>query len=186
MYKYSPTWIFFSLLAGHVPFLSPVPNSQLCTGSPGNPVININFSTGSILPLAPGHTHTSSFCTYDGFYTITGATRGCFNNAWHALNSDHTGGGGIMLVNASYTPGGNGNDIVLDGITFRPCGPHTISEIVGFGIFVDFCEDSATSCSLKADVSTGFSDPAYFWQFANDSGKTWQDNYGVLARVYCR
>jgi hypothetical protein len=120
MYKNSPTGLFFSLLAGHVLFVSPAANSQLCTGSLGDPVININFSPGSISPLAPGYTHTSSSCPDDGYYTIAGASISFFNNAWHTVNSDQTDWGDFMLVNPSYTPGGNGNDIVLDDITCRP------------------------------------------------------------------
>lgn len=268
MNKFWPICLNMALVAGNILFCTPLAQGQLCTGSLGDPVININFSPGSILPVAPGYTYTSSSCPNDGYYTITGSTSGCFNNAWHTVNSDHTGGGGFMLVNASYTPGdffvakvsglcpsttyefaawminvlrntgikpnlvfsietpsgtilkdfatgdipetsgplwkqygfyfttppdnaeivlrirnnapgGGGNDIGLDDITFRPCGPLITTEIQGFSNPVDVCKDSAGTYTLTADVSTGFSDPVYFWQISLDKGTTWQDIPGA-------
>jgi hypothetical protein len=85
--------------------VAPVAQSRLCTGSPGDPLININFSPGSILPVAPGYTYTSSSCPDDGFYTVTGYSSGCFGGAWYPVSTDDTGGVSFMLANASYTPG---------------------------------------------------------------------------------
>lgn len=92
-------------------FCGPVGSSclfaQLCTGSLGDPVVNINFgSTSNSGPgySAPGYSFVSTSCPNDGSYTITNASSGCFGNAWHTVNSDHTGNGNFMLVNASYTP----------------------------------------------------------------------------------
>jgi len=87
--------------------LSYAVKAQLCTGSLGDPVVFINFgSSGNSGPgySAPGYTYINSSCPDDGFYTITSATANCFGNAWHSVNSDHTGNGNFMLVNASYTP----------------------------------------------------------------------------------
>lgn len=84
-------------------------NAQLCTGSLGDPVVNITFggSTGTGgNPAVPGYMYTSSSCPNDGFYTVTNSTSSCFGNTWHSVSSDHTGGGsGFMLVNASFTAG---------------------------------------------------------------------------------
>jgi gliding motility-associated-like protein len=268
-----PTKMTGALLGCLFLMIVPEAHSQLCTGSLGDPVININFSPGSIVPVVPGYTYTSSSCPNDGFYTITGSTSNCFGNAWHTVNTDHTGGGGFMLVNASYTPGdffvskvsglcpsttyefagwmmnvirnpaikpnlvfsietpsgtvlqqfatgdipetagpewkqygfyfstppdnaeivlrirnnapgGIGNDIALDDITFRPCGPKINAEINGYGSSVDVCEDSAGTYNLMADVSSGFADPVYFWQMSPDSGRTWQDITGASSITY--
>jgi gliding motility-associated-like protein len=80
--------------------------AQLCTGSLGDPVVNITFggSGSSTVPTVPGYTYTNSSCPNDGFYTITNHSANCFGNTWHSV-SDHTGGGGFMLVNASFTAG---------------------------------------------------------------------------------
>ncbi len=83
--------------------------AQLCTGSLGDPVVNITFGTANTpdVNFTPpsAYSYTNNSCPNDGFYTITNSTSGCFGNAWHTVSSDHTGGGSFMLVNASYTPG---------------------------------------------------------------------------------
>ncbi len=84
-------------------------SAQLCTGSLGDPVVNITFgdgttNTGGYVPTN-GYTFTSSSCPDDGFYTITTSTSNCFGNAWHTVSSDHTGNGAFLLVNASFAPG---------------------------------------------------------------------------------
>jgi gliding motility-associated-like protein len=83
--------------------------AQLCTGSLGDPVVNITFGTGggNNTGYTPtnGYTYTNSSCPNDGSYTITNSTSNCFGNSWHTVNSDHTGNGAFMLVNASYNPG---------------------------------------------------------------------------------
>jgi gliding motility-associated-like protein len=85
-------------------------NAQLCTGSLGDPAVNITFGSGgnTNLGFAPpsAYTYINSPCPNDGYYTVTTFTSACFGNAWHTVNADHTGNGGaFMLVNASYTPG---------------------------------------------------------------------------------
>ena len=81
----------------------------MCSGSLGDPVVNITFGSGGgstgYTPTS-GYTYTSSTCPNDGFYTITNSTSNCFGNSWHTVLNDHTGdGGAFMLVNASVNPG---------------------------------------------------------------------------------
>lgn len=81
--------------------------AQLCSGSLGDPAINITFGQGGNTGTGfspPGYTYTSSTCPNDGFYTITAATAACFSSSWHTVNADHTGNGNFMLVNASNQP----------------------------------------------------------------------------------
>lgn len=83
--------------------------SQFCTGSLGDPVVNITFGDGinpdnNYTPPA-AYSYTSQTCPNDGFYTITRSTSGCFGGNWHTVTADHTGGGAFLLVNASYNPG---------------------------------------------------------------------------------
>ncbi|MBV9962633.1 MAG: hypothetical protein JO072_10335, partial [Parafilimonas sp.] len=80
--------------------------SQLCNGSLGDPVVDITFGTGPTNGnYAPAYIYTTSTCPNDGYYTITKTTSNCFGGHWHTVNSDHTGNGAFMLVNASYEPG---------------------------------------------------------------------------------
>lgn len=84
-------------------------SAQLCTGSLGDPVVNIDFGSasnpgGQYAP--PGaYTYIASSCPNDGFYTLTGSSSSCFGGSWHTVGGDHTGNGYFMLVNASYQPG---------------------------------------------------------------------------------
>ncbi|OSZ77853.1 hypothetical protein CAP36_15980 [Chitinophagaceae bacterium IBVUCB2] len=84
-------------------------HAQLCTGSLGDPVVNITFGTANApdrnFTPPSAYTYINNSCPNDGFYTIANSTSGCFGNAWHTVSSDHTGGGSFMLVNASFTPG---------------------------------------------------------------------------------
>jgi gliding motility-associated-like protein len=85
-------------------------NVMSCTGSLGDPIVNITFGKGANFgpPLAAGVTnmqYLASQCPNDGQYTIASYSTGCFSNSWHTI-SDHTGDGNgyYMLINASYTP----------------------------------------------------------------------------------
>ena len=86
--------------------------AQICTGSLGDPVVNINFGTGTIgsalSASTTNYTFTSSPCPQDGIYTVVNSSTGCHNNTWHSVTEDHTpndNNGLMMLINASYTPG---------------------------------------------------------------------------------
>ncbi|MDP1843399.1 MAG: gliding motility-associated C-terminal domain-containing protein [Sediminibacterium sp.] len=85
--------------------------AQLCTGSLGDPVVNITFGNQNtpLGPLKIGVTnlnYVAKDCPTDGEYTITDVSNNCFSSTWHSILSDHTGedGGRFMLINASVTP----------------------------------------------------------------------------------
>ncbi len=82
-------------------------HSQLCTGSLGDPIINITFGAGSnpgsALTTTTNLQYINYDCPNDGSYTVRNNIPPCFGNTWHNLNSDHTGNanGYFMLINAS-------------------------------------------------------------------------------------
>jgi gliding motility-associated-like protein len=81
-------------------------SAQLCTGSLGDPVVNIDFDrTTPSNQSAINYSYVGHYCPNDGSYTYAASTSGCFGNAWHTVPGDHTGGGRFMLVNASFDPG---------------------------------------------------------------------------------
>lgn len=268
------------LLLSGVICISLFAHAQLCSGSLGDPVVNITF--GSVANGDPGvvpsggYSYTTSSCPNDGFYTITTSTSGCFGNAWHTVNTDHTGNGAFMLVNASYqpadfflatvtglcpnttyefsswimnvllspagiqpnitfsietpsgmilnqfntgsipvttqpawrqygffftttagnptivlrmtnnAPGGIGNDLALDDITFRPCGPVLSSSIQGSNNNIDLCLKDQVGYIFNAVVSPGFLSPVFQWQESTDSGRVWKDIPGATALIYQR
>jgi len=56
-------------------------NAQLCTGSLGDPVVNVTFGSGgtnSGYTATNAYVYTSSSCPDDGYYTITNSTSNCF------------------------------------------------------------------------------------------------------------
>ena len=101
--------------------------AQLCTGSLGDPVVNITFGGGSgpgpALPLnTTTYSHVFSSCPNDGEYSLVDLSFNCFGGSWHTLSGDHTPNdalGRYMLVNASFLPG----DFYLD--TIRGLCPNT-------------------------------------------------------------
>lgn len=87
----------------------------------------------------------------------------------------------VVVVMTNNAPGGNGNDFILDDITFRACGP-IIQQ--GFGstlgpAFKAICEGSNARYTLKATV-VGSNAPAYQWQ-SNYYDKGWVDIDGKNA-----
>ena len=121
--------LFFRFVASAMIIFSYSKNSaQLCSGSIGDAVVKITFGQNAITNLPPyvpsaGYTYTSSPCPGDGFYTITNRISNCFNNAWHTISSDHTGGGNFLLLNAAYVAG----DIFLT--TISGLCPNTSYEV---------------------------------------------------------
>jgi gliding motility-associated-like protein len=255
--------------------------SQLCTGSLGDPVVNITFGSGTN-PGPPLNTTTTNLqyttdpCAVNGFYTLVNSMKEC-NYGWHVLQQDHTGNanGYFMLIDASFepsvfyldnvkglcpnttyefgawilnlkkvqngirpdigftiettdgvvlatyhtgdvppedtpkwrqygffftttasttsivlrmanrAPGGDGNDLALDDITFRPCGPKLSTVITGYnGDAITVCEKDTASIQLKATVSAGYNSPVYQWQLSNNNGGTWADITGANSLSY--
>ncbi|MCA0232239.1 MAG: hypothetical protein LCH91_17350 [Bacteroidetes bacterium] len=90
--------------------------AQTCTGSLGDPVVNITFGTGTGYTTLPTsatgasttYTQQTNSCPNDGNYTVTNSTFSCFSNSWFDAAEDHTPGdvnGRMAIYNASYTIG---------------------------------------------------------------------------------
>jgi gliding motility-associated-like protein len=92
----------------------------------------------------------------------------------------------IVLRMTNNAPGGNGNDIALDDITFRPCGPIITSAIQGYNDTVDICEGNPSQYTFTSVVSSGYISPVYQWQVSIDTGKTWKDIPAANSVTYLR
>ncbi|WP_081663213.1 T9SS type B sorting domain-containing protein [Flavobacterium subsaxonicum] len=250
-------------------------HAQLCSGSLGDPVVKIDFGSGTAIhgaALGSGitsYTYTSANFPNDGSYTIESTTN--TPGTWWTT-TDHTGGGYMMVVNASLsitdyfykktvtglcpdttyefaswimnllksndtstpnitftiesesgtilasyntgniamagsalwtqygfyfdTPAGvdtvvirmrnnkvgaaPGNDIALDDITFRACGP-LVTSVVNNNTATSFnvCEGQVPQYTFTGSITTSvYSDPSYQWQVSTDSGTTWTDMPG--------
>lgn len=91
----------------------------------------------------------------------------------------------VVLRMTNNAPGGNGNDLALDDITFRPAGP-TIN-ITANGLTVDtvtFCTGNTTMQTFQATVDACYSSPVYQWQENDNTGAGWTDIPGESGLGY--
>lgn len=90
----------------------------------------------------------------------------------------------VVLKIYNNSQGGCGNDLALDDITFKPCGPLINASIDGFASdSIFYCEANAVSYSLRTALSAGFSNPVYQWQQSTD-GIVWADIPGAVSANY--
>ncbi len=78
----------------------------------------------------------------------------------------------VVLINNSL--GGMGNDLAIDDITFRPCGPATTIASSAPEIFqTGVCENNQPF-TLSAEVNANtFQTVNYIWQVSKDMGVSW-------------
>lgn len=258
-------------------------NAQLCNGSLGDPVVNINFGAGNnpgpaLSAAKTSYTYVTDPCAINGYYTLMNKGIEC-NYGWHVLQRDHTGNanGYFMLVDASYdpgdfyvdtvrtlcanttyefaawmlnmkyvtqgirpnitftietatgevlqtynsgdlpveqtvnwkqygfyfttpsnvsaivlrmrnnAPGGDGNDLAMDDITFRPCGKLITSTVAeSTSDTIDVCDGNTNVYNFNAAIASGYINPVYQWQLSKDKGVTWNDIAGAANTGYQR
>jgi gliding motility-associated-like protein len=139
------------------------PNLTFRIETPTGTILN-EFKTGDI-----NHTSSPEWKQY-GFYFAT-----------PVANAE------IVLRITNNAPGGIGNDIALDDITFRPCGEKITAFIQGNSSdTINICEGNNDVYTFEGEVSAAYQAPAYQWQISNDSGTTWKDIPGATAATYQR
>ncbi len=92
----------------------------------------------------------------------------------------------VVLRMTNNAPGGCGNDILLDDITFRACGPLVTANINGNADSVDVCTGDNSVFTLRANVSAGYIDPVYQWQLSTNNGASWANIAGATSITYVR
>ncbi len=96
------------------------------------------------------------------------------------------GEGSVVIRMTNNAPGGCGNDLLLDDITFRACGPLVTASISGSPDSVNVCAGDNSVFTLLANISSGYNDPVYQWQSSVDSGKSWNNIAGATGTTYVR
>ncbi|MEO0553187.1 MAG: gliding motility-associated C-terminal domain-containing protein [Bacteroidota bacterium] len=100
------------------------------------------------------------------------------NEQWNTYGFTFTTGPGqteLKLSLRNNAPGGIGNDLALDNITFRPCGsealilPATVANI---------CEDGEPINITATIIGSVFENKFIQWQQSFDEGRTWIDLAG--------
>lgn len=104
---------------------------------------------------------------------------GFFFSTTTAVNS-------VVLRMTNNAPGGCGNDLLLDDITFRPCGPLVAASISGSPDSVDLCTGNNSTFTLQANISAGYNDPVYQWQQSTNNGTSWTNIQGATNKTYLR
>jgi gliding motility-associated-like protein len=82
--------------------------------------------------------------------------------------------GTITLKMINQNPGGGGNDLAIDDITFSACGPSLTPSIEDNATTsAQICEGSSVSFHFKTTVTTGvYQNPRYQWQMNAGTGFT--------------
>ncbi|MFB9843458.1 gliding motility-associated C-terminal domain-containing protein [Mucilaginibacter ginsenosidivorans] len=91
----------------------------------------------------------------------------------------------VIVTMTNNAPGGMGNDLLLDDIAFRACGPIVQT---GFGSLAangdqDICEGSDAAYTLTSSVGSGYTDPLLQWQF-NKNNTGWTNIAGETNATY--
>ncbi|WP_183575819.1 gliding motility-associated C-terminal domain-containing protein [Mucilaginibacter sp. X5P1] len=143
----------------------------LAASGPGVSEPNITFSV-----LAPDGTVLATHSTG----TID-ATQGPVWNQESLYFTTPDNVSSVTVVMTNNAPGGNGNDLILDDITFRACGPVIDA---GFGSVTGsaaqpLCQGANATLTLDAKVE-GNNNPTYQWQSYHTNGG-WVDTAGQTA-----
>ena len=82
----------------------------------------------------------------------------------------------VVIRLRNNAPGGCGNDLALDDITFRPCGPAINTAFIKNNeSTLNACEGDATAFKITASYSGGYTNPVLQWQQSVDGGISWQN-----------
>jgi gliding motility-associated-like protein len=148
-------WIMNVLLQSACNFSGIKPNLTFSIENKDGSLLQ-SYNTNDI-PVDPGH-HWKQF----GFFFTT-----------------PPGVSDVVLRIFNNAKGGCGNDLALDDITFRPCGPQITASINGYSSdTVTYCEGESHAFTFSGTVSAGFTNPSLQWQ-ESISGGTWTDIPGA-------
>jgi gliding motility-associated-like protein len=93
----------------------------------------------------------------------------------------------VLIRMTNNAPGGCGNDIALDDITFRPCGPAISVSVNGAsGDTVNVCQGADNAYTISSQISAGFTNPAFLWQVSTDTGQTWNNIPNATTTSYTK
>jgi gliding motility-associated-like protein len=93
----------------------------------------------------------------------------------------------VVVRIRNNAPGGCGNDLALDDITFKPCGPRIDTKIAIDGSKEKvICIGDERTFLLSGEYSNSYADPRLQWQVSENYGQTWTDIPGATNATYLR
>ena len=91
----------------------------------------------------------------------------------------------VVLRMRNNAPGGVGNDVGLDDITFRPLGAAVTIAVNNYpGNMITLCTKSASQLQFTSTVESCYPATAYQWQVSTDKGVSWRNISGATAITY--
>lgn len=92
----------------------------------------------------------------------------------------------VVLKMTNEAPGGGGNDLLLDDINFRACGPiiQTGFTAVGANQPRNQCVGETQSYIIKSKIGEGYTNPKTQWQQNKSDGNGWVDIAGETGDNY--
>lgn len=106
------------------------------------------------------------------------------NQQWNTYGFSFNTGPGettVTLALSNNAPGGFGNDLAIDNIEFRACGPEAR---IGGEETLSICEDGDPAPLLTVINGDQYDDPAFQWQQSFDEGMTWQNIVGENGETF--
>lgn len=100
------------------------------------------------------------------------------NGTWNTYAFTFTTAPGqtsVVLALVNNAPGGNGNDLAIDNISFRACGP---LALIDGEEMIEVCAGGGTALLTAEVIGEQYDDPQLQWQQSFDGGLTWQDEVG--------
>lgn len=100
------------------------------------------------------------------------------NESWITYGFTFTTEPGVTSLELSLrnnAPGGIGNDLALDNISFRACGP---TALILPETIANICEDGDPITITATIIGDQYANPAIQWQESLDQGQTWIDING--------
>ncbi len=93
----------------------------------------------------------------------------------------------VVIRMTNNAPGGDGNDLALDDITFRAAGPSITAAVAGFpNDTVSLCQDDPQVLHFTSVVENCFPAAVYEWQESMDGGVSWSAIPGGSGLTYDR
>ncbi|MEO6452524.1 MAG: hypothetical protein ABIN97_00520, partial [Ginsengibacter sp.] len=89
----------------------------------------------------------------------------------------------VVIKMTNNADGGCGNDLALDDITFRPCGPKVSINVNGVTGIKNVCRGDVTDLNFGSAIVGGYSNTFYQWQKSTDS-ISWTDIPGATVPAF--
>ncbi|MCY7292248.1 MAG: hypothetical protein LH615_08710, partial [Ferruginibacter sp.] len=157
-------WILNAVNSTLLPNAVP-PNVTFKIFNPANLIMPlVSFSTGDI----PGQ-NTIVWRRFSTLFT----TPAGINSVILVLSNNNVGGTNLI-----------GNDMAIDDITFRACGPLTVASFSGTSVLNNLAVCNNISYTLYGTVGAGLNSPSYQWQISSDNGITWSNISGATSLNY--